>query len=114
MSGSPLEWLGSMAARVRRELDLYHRVAAHPGTPTLSRWLLVAAVAYAASPVDVIPDFIPVLGHLDDAIIIPALVIVALKQIPPEVIDECRLAAPSRDGGRKALPAGTGLPEEKP
>ena len=86
---------GSIAARVRRELVLYRRVAAHPRTPAVSRWLLFVAVAYAASPIDIIPDFIPVLGHLDDALIVPCLAIVALILIPSDVMAECREAVGS-------------------
>jgi len=62
-------------------------------TPPLAKALIAFAVAYALSPIDLIPDFIPVLGLLDDVIILPALIALAVKTIPPEVMEECRKEA---------------------
>jgi uncharacterized membrane protein YkvA (DUF1232 family) len=58
----------------------------------LSRILLGAAIAYFLTPIDFIPDFIPVLGHLDDLIIVPGLIWLSFRFIPPGVIRSCRLA----------------------
>src|SRR3990172_5928586 len=77
----------------RTHIQAYRLMLDHPRTPRLSKILLGLAVAYAVTPIDLIPDFIPVIGHLDDVLIIPALVWMALCFIPSEVRKECRMAA---------------------
>ena len=79
--------------RFKEELRVYRLVLQDHRTPKLAKWLLGIAVAYALSPIDLIPDFIPVLGHLDDLVILPLLVIAAVKFIPPSVINDCRAKA---------------------
>jgi len=64
-------------------------------TPRLAKFLLGLAIGYALSPVDLIPDFLPVLGYLDDIVLVPALVLLALKMVPREVIEDCRARASS-------------------
>lgn len=76
--------------RIKREIAYYRALFVHPGTPRISRWLLGLAIAYFVSPVDIIPDFIPVLGQLDDLLIVPGLIYAALALIPARVKDECR------------------------
>jgi len=76
--------------KVRNELAYYRALGAHPSTPVVSRVLLAAAVAYFLSPIDLIPDVIPVLGMLDDIVIVPGLIYSALLFIPAAVKRECR------------------------
>ncbi len=59
-----------------------------PRTPWYARAVLAATVAYAVSPIDLIPDFIPVLGHLDDALIVPVGFFLAKRMVPRQVWDE--------------------------
>lgn len=62
-------------------------------TPLFAKILAGITVAYALSPVDLIPDFIPVLGYLDDLIILPVLIAITVKLIPAKVFEQCREAA---------------------
>lgn len=62
----------------------------HPKTPKISRVLFGAAIAYFLSPIDIIPDFIPVLGHLDDVLIVPGLIWLAMRLVPSEISAYCR------------------------
>ena len=62
----------------------------HPSTPFMAKALAAALVAYAFSPIDLIPDFIPVLGYLDDLILLPIGIWLVLKLVPPDVLAECR------------------------
>jgi hypothetical protein len=61
------------------------RIAADPRTPRTARWALVALAVYVASPIDPIPDFIPGIGHLDELVIVPLVLIRIRAMIPPEV-----------------------------
>lgn len=74
----------------KRELQVYRLVLKDKRTPIAAKILLGMAVGYVLMPFDLIPDFIPILGHLDDLIIVPALVLLALKMIPKEVVAESR------------------------
>ena len=85
-----LEQLKQTTKLFKTELKAYRFAIKHAGTPKAAKILLGAAVGYTLLPFDIIPDFIPVIGHIDDAIIVPLLVIAALGMIPPEVMQECR------------------------
>jgi uncharacterized membrane protein YkvA (DUF1232 family) len=79
-----------MARLFKRELIIYQRVLKDERTPARAKIFLTLAVGYLCMPFDLIPDFIPVVGHLDDAVIIPALVFVALRSVPREIVSEHR------------------------
>ena len=85
----------NLFVKFKKEVTLYRNLLSDPRTPRLSKILLGFAVTYAVIPVDFIPDFIPVFGHLDDAIIIPCLVYLALKTIPRSLLEEHRRALSS-------------------
>jgi uncharacterized membrane protein YkvA (DUF1232 family) len=76
--------------KIGREINYYRALLYHPRTPRISRWLLAIAIAYFISPIDLIPDAIPILGQLDDLLIVPTLMSLALAFIPAEVKAECR------------------------
>ena len=78
---------------LRREINVYRRVLKDKRTPKIAKLFLGLAVGYTLLPFDIVPDFIPVIGHIDDLIIVPALVVIALKMIPKEIMEDCRKLA---------------------
>lgn len=82
--------LKSVVRDFKRELAVYRLVLADARTPRLAKILLGAAVGYLLLPFDLIPDFIPLIGQLDDLLIVPGLVILALRLIPAEIVEDCR------------------------
>ena len=78
------------AKSLKRDVMTLWFVLRHPHTPWLARALAAILTAYALSPIDLIPDFIPVLGYLDDLIIVPLGIWLLLKIIPEQVLMECR------------------------
>jgi uncharacterized membrane protein YkvA (DUF1232 family) len=98
-------WKGSLK-RKRRMFDLKKRLneiklmiptlyfaMKHKDTPLLPKILAAFTVAYALSPIDLIPDFIPFIGYLDDALILPVLATLTIKFIPKPVMEECKILA---------------------
>ncbi|MDB5840607.1 MAG: hypothetical protein JWQ23_2559 [Herminiimonas sp.] len=76
----------------------------HRDTPFFTKALCFLTVAYALSPIDLIPDFVPVLGYLDDAILLPAMIWLAVRLLPAHVISDCRMKADAWMENQKAKP----------
>ncbi|MBJ9422898.1 YkvA family protein [Acinetobacter seifertii] len=84
-----MSWVQSLkewAKRLRKQIIMLWFASRHPQMPWLPKVIAVVAVAYAFSPIDLIPDFIPILGFVDDAIILPILIWLALRFTPEQVI----------------------------
>jgi uncharacterized membrane protein YkvA (DUF1232 family) len=79
-----------VAAQLKLEFEVYRFVLKHPETPVLAKIFLGLAIGYVLMPFDLIPDFIPVMGQVDDLVIVPLLVYIALKMIPDELVQDCR------------------------
>ncbi len=82
--------LRTLLEKFKQELAVWRAVWRDPRTPRGARVLLGLALAYAVTPFDIIPDFIPILGQLDDVIIIPVLIWLAVKFTPSVVVAEAR------------------------
>lgn len=79
-----------IAKQFKTEIKIYRLVVKDSNTPLLGKLLLGSAIGYLLLPFDLIPDFIPVLGQLDDLIIVPLLLVLALKLIPSDLIEKHR------------------------
>lgn len=78
------------ARSLKRDTLALYLAARDPRTPFYAKLFAAAVVAYALSPIDLIPDFIPVIGYLDDVLLVPLGLWIAMRLIPPEVIADCR------------------------
>jgi uncharacterized membrane protein YkvA (DUF1232 family) len=85
--------LKAWARRIKQELHALYLAAQDPRVPRYTKALAALVVGYAFSPIDLIPDFIPVLGLLDDAILVPLGIKLVIRLIPREVMEECRIRA---------------------
>lgn len=93
--------LKDAARRFKHELSALYIASRDPRTPWAARIILVVLLAYAASPIDLIPDFIPVLGYLDELLLLPLGIWLALRLIPPEVMSDARNRATTLEATRK-------------
>lgn len=85
--------LRQRARRLKAETLALYLAARDPRTPWYAKLLVAGIVAYALSPIDLIPDFVPVLGYLDDLVLIPMGISLAIRLIPDAVLDACRTQA---------------------
>jgi uncharacterized membrane protein YkvA (DUF1232 family) len=92
-NASTVERLRSWARSVKRDVQALYLSARDPRVPWYAKAVALAVAAYALSPIDLIPDFIPVLGYLDDLIIVPLGILLAVRLIPPAVLAEHRATA---------------------
>ena len=90
---SVLRELKAWARLLKREVHAIYLATKSPRVPWYTKCLAMAVVGYALSPIDLIPDFIPVLGYLDDLIIVPLGIWLVLSLIPEEVMIACRARA---------------------
>lgn len=96
--------LATLAWNLRRDVMTLWFALKHPDTPWYARVLAGLIAAYALSPVDFIPDFIPVLGYLDDLIVVPAGVWLVLHIVPAQVLIESRALAEQWFQARRGKP----------
>ena len=87
---SVFETLRQWARRIKRDGVTLWFATRHPGTPWAVKLLGLFVVAYALSPIDLIPDFIPILGYLDDVLLLPGLIWLGVHLLPNDVLIECR------------------------
>ena len=86
------------ARAIKQDVVAVWIAARDPRVPWYAKLLAGAVAAYALSPIDLIPDFIPVLGYLDDVIIVPAGILLTVRLIPGELMEEFRAEAARREG----------------
>ncbi|HEX2829029.1 MAG TPA: YkvA family protein [Burkholderiales bacterium] len=85
--------LEARARQLKAEVTALYFAARHPRTPWYAKAFIAAIVAYALSPIDLIPDFIPVLGFVDEIVLLPFAIVLAIKLVPADVMAECRARA---------------------
>ena len=89
MSSKFIEGLKQRSGALKRQIHSLYFAGHDPRTPWYAKVVMACTVAYALSPIDLIPDFIPVIGYLDDLVIVPAGIALAIKLIPREIWQEC-------------------------
>ena len=103
------EQLKSRARALKNEAFAVYLAAKDPRTPWYAKVVAFCTIAYALSPIDLIPDFIPILGYLDDLFIVPAGIALAIRLIPPEVLKEARREVATQSVERRVGYVGAGV-----
>lgn len=98
---SHFDELRQRARQLKQETYALLLAYRHPQTPWYAKLVAGAVLFYAFSPIDIIPDFIPVLGYLDDVILVPAGIALSLKLIPPDVMAACHTQAAEQASSEK-------------
>ena len=93
--------LKERAKKLKRDVPAVFLALKDRETPLFAKIMAAVTVAYALSPIDLIPDFIPVLGYLDDVILLPLLITLTIRLIPADKLEECRLRAEGMWGDGK-------------
>ncbi|MCQ2588119.1 MAG: DUF1232 domain-containing protein [Treponema sp.] len=83
--------LKERAKKLKTDIPAVFLALKHKNTPVFAKILAAITIAYALSPIDLIPDFIPIIGYLDDLILLPILAAWTIKLIPEEILEECRI-----------------------
>lgn len=84
-----MDWK-TRAKALKQEVYALYLCSRHPKTPLYAKLFAVLIVGYALSPIDLIPDFVPVLGYVDDLVLIPLGITLLIRMMPREVLEECR------------------------
>ena len=85
--------LKERAKKLKTDVPAVFLALKHPESPWYAKVMAALTVAYALSPIDLVPDFIPVLGYLDDVLLLPAMIALTVRWIPSEVFRQCRSEA---------------------
>lgn len=106
---SLVQRLGRWARRLKRDAVALALAARDPRVPWYAKAVAACVAAYALSPIDLIPDFIPILGYLDDVILVPLGIALAIRLIPPAIFQEHREAAAAPGANRPASRVGAAI-----
>ncbi|CAN5624317.1 DUF1232 domain-containing protein [soil metagenome] len=97
------------ARRLKSEVHVLYLAYKDPRVPLRAKLLVALVVGYAFSPIDLIPDFIPVIGYLDDLVLIPLGISLAIRTIPPNVLSDCRDKARTLESEPVSMTAAVGV-----